>query len=100
MTATAIRFNKTVLDEICNRDKCKVKLTRHQYKTLNRETRISFICGSANCNKNGDKTFRMMYNFGGFCKVCMKKIANENVNRIVDKKLKDAYKLTEDDTFK
>ena len=74
---TRLRYNKTLLDSICNRDKCKVKLTKQQYKDLIRDTQITFICGSKDCNKNGEKTLRRMYTNGGFCNTCRKTIANE-----------------------
>ena len=73
-----IRFNKTLLDEICRRDKCKVEsLTQQQYKKLNRNTRITFICGSENCNEKGDKVLREMHRGGAFCSACMTKISQE-----------------------
>ena len=71
------RFNKTLLDEICMRDKCKVELTPQQYKKLNRNTRITFICGSENCNEKGDKVLREMHRGGAFCSACMTKISRE-----------------------
>ena len=81
-----IRFNKTLLDEICKRDKCKVDLTPQQYKKLNRNTRITFICGSENCNEKGDKVLREMHRGGAFCSACMTKISREkfvNTNNII-----------------
>lgn len=81
-----IRFNKTLLDAICMRDKCKVEsLTQQQYNKLNRNTRITFICGSENCNEKGDKVLREMHRGGAFCSACMTKISQEkfvNTNNI------------------
>ena len=59
------------------RDKCKVELTPQQYKKLNRNTRITFICGSENCNEKGDKILREMHRGGAFCSACMTKISQE-----------------------
>lgn len=69
----ALRYNKDLLKIVCERDKCYVDFTQNQYNVLNRDTRITFICGSENCLQNGDKTFGQMDKKGGFCTVCMKK---------------------------
>ena len=86
MSKVTLTFNKVLLDKICIRDSCKVKLTHQQYNDLTRDKRITFICGSKDCNNNGDKTFRMMYHSGGFCNACQSKIAKEKrkiTNRVL-----------------
>ena len=72
-----IHFNKTLLDKVCTRDNCKVELTEQQYKDLTCHTRITFICGSGSCNAKNDKKFSFMYQNGGFCNACQKKISLE-----------------------
>lgn len=74
---TKLRFNKTLLDEICTRDKCQVDLTQEQYDALNRDTQISFVCGSVNCNEKEEKMFRYIHDHGGFCTNCMKGIKKD-----------------------
>ena len=74
-------FNKSLLDMICTRDKCQVNLTQEEYNKLNGDTIISFVCGKENCNKDGEKGFREIYDYGGFCIDCRKKIKQEKTKK-------------------
>jgi hypothetical protein len=60
-------YNKTLLEEICERDNCKVDFDKIE-KYL-KSQRIDFIC---HCGNPNQKQFAGMFNQGAFCKPCMK----------------------------
>ncbi len=66
---TRIRYNKELLQEVCERDYCKVDFDK--LGKCNRDTRIDFICG---CGKRHQKSFTMMYRFGALCDICTKEL--------------------------
>ena len=68
-----IRFNKALLDEVVNRDKCVLVGTYDD--KITRETVIIYICGSENCDEQTSKNFRYLYDHGAFCKACTTKNA-------------------------
>ena len=61
-----IKYDKALLEEICERDSCIV-----DYNTIekyNRNIKIDFICS---CGNYGSKILRLIYeNGGGYCKEC------------------------------
>ena len=74
---TKLRYNKALLDIICNRDSCTVNLTEEVCNNLIRDTSIEFDCGVPECTNKGTKVFRQLHKTGGFCDTCTKRIANE-----------------------
>ena len=66
LPAIRIKYNKELLEEICERDKCIVDIDK--IENFTRDTRINFIC---NCGIINEKNFRELYKKGGgFCKKC------------------------------
>ena len=62
------RFNKALLDEVVKRDKCVLVGTYDD--KLNRDTIINFTCVNIECGEQSSKTFRMLHDYGAFCKAC------------------------------
>jgi hypothetical protein len=60
-------YNKTLLEEICERDKCQVDFDKIEKYMKNQ--RIDYVC---NCGNPNQKEFVGMFNQGAFCKPCMK----------------------------
>jgi imidazole glycerol phosphate synthase subunit HisF len=77
-----IKYDKNLLQEICNRDKCIIDFDK--IKKYNRDIKIEFIC---NCGIKNIKTFRCIYEGGGgYCKICTENIRQEKVkNTCLDK---------------
>jgi hypothetical protein len=73
MTAK-VKYNRELLEQICERDKCIVDFEKIENYYYN--TRIDFICCCGNIH---NKSFTYLYkNSGGFCKIC----TEENRQRI------------------
>jgi hypothetical protein len=64
---TAAEYDKTLLESICERDKCTIDFSKIESYSSNK--RFDFIC---NCGNSHNKEFRGMLNQGAFCKYCMK----------------------------
>lgn len=60
-------YNRDLLDEICNKDNCK--LVDNNIIDLTCRSRIDFIC---NCSNIHNKSFKQLYEAGGYCKECSK----------------------------
>jgi hypothetical protein len=60
-------YNKQLLEEICERDKCTVDFDK--IETYMKNSRIDFVCS---CGNQNQKELKGMLNQGGFCKPCMK----------------------------
>lgn len=99
-----MHYNITMLNELINRDNCKVDFNALKGKRINRELVIEFICS---CGKENSKTVRSMYDYGGFCKSCtsektLEKIKETNLKKYgvehnfqseeVKKKIKETVK--------
>lgn len=67
-----IKYDKALLDEICNRDNSIVDY--NTIKKYNRDIKIEIICS---CGKTDSKNFRCMYKNGAYCDECMKVKSNE-----------------------
>ena len=71
--AKKIYYNKDLLLEICDRDKCIIDFDKIEKYNMN--TRIKFIC---NCGIEYSKTFIFLYkSAGGFCKKCTENTRQE-----------------------
>jgi hypothetical protein len=71
--ANKIYYNKDLLLEICDRDKCIIDFVKIEKYNMN--TRIKFIC---NCGIEYSKTFILLYkSAGAFCKKCTENIRQE-----------------------
>ena len=70
-------FNLKLLTKFCN-DNNITLLNDYSNEKITRETRIEGKCLTNECENNFDKTFRQLYNFGGYCKKCIYKNALEN----------------------
>ncbi len=67
---TKTKYNKKLLEEICNRDKCIIDFEK--IEKYNRDINIEFIC---NCGNNYTKSFRLLYEFSGaYCNICTNNI--------------------------
>jgi len=63
-------YDKKLLQEICDRDKCSIDFDK--IGKCNRDTRIDFVC---NCGIEYCRTIRFLCNgVGGFCEKCTKNI--------------------------
>jgi hypothetical protein len=62
-----IYYNISLLNDIINRDNCKVDINDLKGKRINRDVVIEFICI---CGQENSKGFRVMYEHGAFCKSC------------------------------
>uniref|UniRef100_A0A6C0CE77 DUF7487 domain-containing protein n=1 Tax=viral metagenome TaxID=1070528 RepID=A0A6C0CE77_9ZZZZ len=60
-----INYNSNLLQEICDRDKCKIDYDK--IDKYNNNIRIHFIC---ECGKHYQKIFTMMYKVGAICDNC------------------------------
>ena len=60
-----INYNSNLLQEICDRDKCKIDYDK--IDKYNSKIRIHFIC---DCGKHYQKIFTMMYKVGAICDNC------------------------------
>ena len=70
---TKICYDKNLLQEVCNRDKCIIDFDK--IEKYNREIKVEFRC---NCGVEYNKTFRQIYDVsGGYCKICTKKKAKD-----------------------
>jgi hypothetical protein len=67
-----IRYTRELLENICSRDKCIIDFDK--IEKYNREIRVDIIC---DCGGEYSKTFRQLYEFGAFCKICTKNKGNE-----------------------
>jgi hypothetical protein len=72
-----IKFNLELLTKIYS-DNNITLLNDYSNEKITRETRIEGKCLTDECENNFDKTFRQLYNFGGYCKKCIYKNALEN----------------------
>jgi len=84
-----IIYNKYLLDEICNRDKCR--LIDNNIENLTCRSRIDFIC---NCGNKYNKSFKQLNDVGGYCKECskynmIKKLQEYNKSRYDSEYLKN-----------
>ncbi len=69
------RYNIELLNQIIERDQFKTDISKYEsIHNFNRNTRIHFICF---CGEEGNKIFRQINNFGGFCKSCTEKNRKE-----------------------
>ena len=73
---TKICYDKNLLQDICIRDKCHIDFDK--IDKYNREINIYFIC---NCGGEYNKTFRLLYEIGAFCKICTKNKRKEKVKQ-------------------
>ena len=73
---TKICYDKNLLQEVCNRDKCIIDFDK--IEKYNRELYVEFIC---NCGVEYNKTFRLLYEIGAFCKICTKNKRKEKVKQ-------------------
>lgn len=83
MATKKIIYNLEMLNEIVIRDKCTLK---QEYKNVNANLKISFICGEPECTLEYEKRLCGLYNSGGYCKQCtqkrtMQKIKATNIQR-------------------
>ena len=62
---TKICYDKNLLQEVCNRDKCIIDFDK--IEKYNRDIKVDFIC---NCGGEYSRTFRLLYKIGAFCKIC------------------------------
>ena len=63
---TKICYDKDLLQEVCDRDKCIIDFDK--IEKYNRDTRVNFIC---NCGNEYVKKYHQIYNFSGaYCKSC------------------------------
>lgn len=69
---TKVKYNKELLEQICERDKCKVNYDK--IERYNRDVKIEFTCS---CGNNDSKNFRCMYKNGMYCDECMKIKSNQ-----------------------
>ena len=76
--ARKIYYNKDLLLEICDRDKCIIEFDK--IEKYNRNIKFNFIC---NCGGEYSKTFRMLDINGAFCKICMNKKTKDKKNKPV-----------------
>lgn len=63
-----IRYNKDLLKEICKRDNCEVDFDK--YDNLSRDVKVTFTCGTLNCDKTYEKTMEQLYKYNALCSVC------------------------------
>ena len=76
-TKPKIRYDRQLLEEICERDKCIVDFDK--IDKYNRDVKIEFVCS---CGKSHSKTFRMMYcNAGAFCNKCTLDISLKKIEK-------------------
>jgi hypothetical protein len=68
-------YNRKLLEEICARDNCIIDYD--VYKEINSIIKITYICGTDNCENEGCKGIRCVYKNGAFCKDCMNKKSKE-----------------------
>jgi len=67
---TKIKYDKKLLHEICDRDKCIINFEK--IEKYNRDINIEFIC---NCGNNYTKKFRLLYQYSGaYCNICTNNI--------------------------
>jgi len=69
---TKIKYDKKLLHEICDRDKCIINFEK--IEKYNRDINIEFIC---NCGNNYNNCLRNLHRTGAFCKECINKKAKE-----------------------
>ena len=69
---TKIKYDKKLLHEICDRDKCIIDFEK--IEKYNRDINIEFIC---NCGNNYINCLRNLHRTGAFCKECINKKAKE-----------------------
>lgn len=75
-----VKYNIALLKEICKRDSCHVNLD--VYKNIaNREQRIDFLCGRTVCKNEGNKTFRRLHAYGGYCSKCTIQLKSEKTRQ-------------------
>ncbi len=97
---TKIKYDKKLLEEICNRDKCIIDFEK--IEKYNRDINIEFIC---NCGIKYTKTICRLYKSCAYCKICTLNIKNEKSKQTcIDKygvehssqsqEIKDKYKQT------
>jgi len=67
-----IKYDKNLLQEICNRDKCIIDFDK--IEKYNRDIKIEFIC---NCGIKYTKTICRLYKSCAYCKICTLNIKNE-----------------------
>ena len=83
-----IQYNKQLLEKLCLRDECIVDFTT--IEKYNRNIKVDFIC---KCGNTHNKTFRVINNFGGFCKICTNN--NKQKNEYQEKK-KEYYEQNQE----
>ena len=67
---TKTKYDKKLLEEICNRDKCIIDFEK--IGKYNRDIDIEFTC---KCGNNYKKTFRLLYQYtGAYCNICTNNI--------------------------
>jgi len=82
--ANRVIYNRSLLDTVCERDKCKILNLDKILDKLNCKTSIEFVCA---CGKENSKQFIYFNTVGGFCKECGNlKMAN-NPNKTYTKEL-------------
>ena len=102
---TKVKYDKELLEEICERDKCKVNYDK--IERYNRDVKIEFTCS---CGNNDSKNFRCMYKNGMYCDECMKIKSNERkiktylqkygvINPFQDKTIKSKIKQYYTDNY-
>jgi hypothetical protein len=63
-----IQYNKELLEKLSLRDECIINFTK--IEKYNREIKVDFTC---KCGNTHNKTFKVIYKSGGFCKECTQK---------------------------
>lgn len=67
------KYNLKLLKDIAERDICVIDYLVYQ-NISSREAKVDFTC---KCGNDANKVFRQMYEYGGFCKDCTKKLIKE-----------------------
>ena len=71
-----IYYNKDLLLEVCDRDKCIIDFDK--IEKYNRNIKFNLIC---NCGIEYSKTFRLLYDIGAFCKKCTENTRQEKIKQ-------------------
>ena len=76
---TKTKYDKKLLEEICNIDKCIIDFEK--IGKYNRDIEIGFTC---KCGKNYKKTFRLLYQYSlAYCDICTNNIKQIKKNKLI-----------------
>jgi hypothetical protein len=81
-----VSYNKSLLEEICIRDKCIIDFDKIEKYT--RDTKIDFTCS---CGDINSKSFRTINNIGCYCKKCTQNNRQEKIKQTCLKKFGVEY---------